>query len=53
MSAMHFLIEIMFVLTAIKFHFKGHMINRILHKRSFHLKFIKLAEDSFHKSHMK
>ena len=44
-----FLIEIMFILKAIK----GHMINRILHEWSFYVKFIKLAEDSFHKFHMK
>ena len=32
---------------------KGHMVNRILHSWSFHMKFIKLAEGSFHKFHMK
>ena len=53
MSAMHFLIEIMFILKAIKSHLKGHMINRILHSGSFHLKFMKLAEGAFHKFHMK
>ena len=52
-SIMHFLIEIIYILKAIKFHFKGHMISRILHSRSFHMKFMKLAEGSFHKFHMK
>ena len=33
--------------------FKGRMINRILHSWSFHMKFMKLAEGSFHKFHMK
>ena len=32
---------------------KDHMINRILHLWSFHIKFMKLAEGSFHKFHMK
>ena len=32
---------------------KGHMINRILHSWSFHMKFIKLAKGSFDKFHMK
>ena len=32
---------------------KGHMINRILHSWSFRMKFIKLAEGSFDKFHMK
>ena len=32
---------------------KGHMINRILHSWSFHMKFMELAECLFHKSHMK
>ena len=32
---------------------KGHMINRILHSWSFHMKFIKLAEGSCDKFHMK
>ena len=53
MSAMRFLIETMFILKAIKSHFKGHRINRILHSWSFHMKFMKLAEGSFHKFHMK
>ena len=49
-SAMRFLIEIMFILKAIK---KGHMKNRLLHSWSFHMKFMKLVKDSFHKFHMK
>ena len=44
-----FLVEIMFIFKAIKSHFKGHVINRILHSWSFHMKFMKLAEGSFHK----
>ena len=32
---------------------KGCMINRTLHSWSFHMKFIKLAEGSFDKFHMK
>ena len=32
---------------------KGHMIKRTLHSWSFHTKFMKLAEGSFHKFHMK
>ena len=46
-------IEILFILKAIKSHFKGHMINRILHSWSFHMKFMKLTDGSFHKFHMK
>ena len=38
---------------AIKAHLKGHTINRILHSWPFHIKFMKLAEDLFHKFHMK
>ena len=48
-----FLIKIMFILTAIKSlfisNFKSNMINKILHSWSFHMKFIKLAKDSFYK----
>ena len=51
-STMHFLIEIMLLLKAIKSFLKGHMINRILHEWSFHMKFMKLAEGSFNKFHM-
>ena len=40
-------------LKAIKSNFKSHMINRIFHSWSFHMKFMKLAEVSFHKFHMK
>ena len=46
------LIEIMFILKAIKSQ-KGHMINRILHSWSFHMKFMKRAFGEFHKFHMK
>ena len=53
MSTMRFLIEKMFILKAIKYHFKGHMINRILHSWSFHMKYMKLAVSEFHKFHMK
>ena len=35
MSAIHFLIEIMFILKAIISHLKGHMVNSILHSWSF------------------
>ena len=51
-SANAFLLDIMIILKAIKSHLKGHMINRILHSWSFYMKFMKLAEDSFHKFHM-
>ena len=47
-----FHIEIMFIVKAIKFQFKGHMINRILYSWSFHMKLMKLAEGAFHKFHM-
>ena len=36
-----FLIEIVYILKAIKSHLKGRMINRILHLLSFHTEFIK------------
>ena len=57
-STMRLLIEIMLNLGAIKSNFKGSKIkglkiNRILHEWSFHMKFMKLAEGSFHKFHMK
>ena len=52
-STMRFVIEIMLIFKAIKSHFKGHVINRILHSWSFHMKFMKLAEGSFHNFHMK
>ena len=35
-------IEIVFILKAMKSHFEGHMINRILHSWSFHMNFMKL-----------
>ena len=40
-------------LKAIKSYLRSHMIKRILHPWSFHMKFIKLAENSFNKFHMK
>ena len=52
-SPMRFLAEIMLILWAIKSQLKGHILNRILHSWSFHIKFMKLAEGSFHKFHMK
>ena len=33
--------------------YKSHMINRILHSWSFHMKFMKFAEGSFYKFQMK
>ena len=49
-----FLIEIMLILKAKKIPFlKCHMINMILHSWSFYMKFMKLAEGSFHKFHIK
>ena len=53
MSTMHFQIEIMLLLEAMKSFLKCHMIKRILHSWSIHMKFMKLAEGSFHKFHMK
>ena len=50
---MRFLLEILSSLKAIKSIFKSHMINRILHSWSFHMKFMKLAEGSFHKFRIK
>ena len=38
---------------AIKSYLRSHMIKRILHEWSFNMKFIKLAEGSFNKFHMK
>ena len=53
-SAMRFLIEIMFNMKAINPILKGHMINRILHSGSFHMKFMKLAKARFiNKFHIK
>ena len=52
-STRRFIIEIVFTLSGIKPHLKGHLINKILHSWSFHMKFMKLAEGSFHKFHMK
>ena len=40
----------MFTLKAIKSYLRSHMIKRILHSWSFHMKFIKLAEGSFNKT---
>ena len=50
---MGFPIEIMFIFKVIKSILKGHMINRILHSWSFHMKFMKLAEGAYHKFHIK
>ena len=36
-----------------KTYFRSHMIKRILHSWSFYMKFIKLAQGSFNKFHMK
>ena len=47
MTIMKFFIEIMSTLKVIKSFLKGHMINRILHLQSFHMKFVKLAKGSF------
>ena len=52
-STMRFLLEILSILKAFNTILKGHMINRILHSWSFHMKFMKLAEGSFHKFHIK
>ena len=49
-TIMHFFVEILSILNAL---LKGHMINRIIHEWSFHIKFIKHAEGSFDKFHMK
>ena len=45
-ESVFYLFEIMFIL-------KDHMINRILHEWSCHIKFMKLARGLFHKFHMK
>ena len=47
-SLICFVIELMFILKVIKV-----MINRILYSWSFHMKYMKLAENSFNKFHMK
>ena len=46
-TTMQFFIEIMSTLKAIKSHLKGHMINRILHSWSVHMK-LSFMEDSLH-----
>ena len=51
--SMRFLTEILLTSKAIKFHLKDPMINRILHSWSFHMKFMKLAKNWFHKFHVK
>ena len=51
-NASQFLIEIIFILKAMKSHFKNHMINKILHSSSLHMKFVKRAFGEFHKFHM-
>ena len=49
LSPMCFLSEIMIILKIMKLLFlQGHMINRILHSWSFHLKFMKRGKGSFH-----
>ena len=48
-----FHIEIMIILKAIKSHIESHMISRNLYSWSFYMKFMKLAEGSFHEIHMK
>ena len=52
-SSVRFLLEILFILKAIKSILKSHMINRILHSWSFQIKLMKLAKGSFHKYYMK
>ena len=51
-SAMRFLFEIMFILKAMKCHFKGSYDKQDLTQLSFHMKLMKLANGSFHKFHM-
>ena len=51
-STICFLLEILFILMAIKSILKSHIINRILHGWSFHMKFMTLAKGLFHKFHM-
>ena len=48
-TTMQFLIETMSTLKAIKSYSNSHVINRILHSWSIHMKFIKLAEGLFNK----
>ena len=45
-STMRFLNDIMLILKAIKCHLNCHMIDRILHSWSFHIKYMKLAEEA-------
>ena len=52
-STMRFLIEIMFTLKAIKFDFTGSYYKQNLTLMDISYEFIKLAEGSFHKFHMK
>ena len=52
-STMRFLLEIMFSLKAIEFHFKGSIDKQNLTLVVISYKFTKLAEGSFHKYHMK
>ena len=56
-SSKCFHIEIRFYLKEIQSHFRQilvhHIINRIFHSWSFHMKFMKLAEGSLHKFHVK
>ena len=53
MSTGRFPLEIVPILKAKNTISKGHMINRILHSWAFYMKFMKLAEGSFPKFHMK
>ena len=51
-TTMYFLLKIC-PHKVIKSYFKSHMMKRILHEWSFHMKFIKLVEGSFNEFHMK
>ena len=53
MPTMNFLIEIMFILKAIKFHFSRSYDKQNLTIVPFHINFMKLAKGSFHKFHIK
>ena len=52
-STMRFLVEILSILKAIKFNFKGSYDKQNLTLMSVHMKFMKLAEGSFYRFHMK
>ena len=51
-SALHFPVQIMLVLEAIKSHFKKAFDKQNLTFIVIHMKYMKLDEDSFHKLHM-